>query len=68
MFSTFSRSFTLSPALPAALRQKSSKSSLPISSFLNLPYIGKSTGLVITSFCRGYLATVPPNSSASSVT
>ena len=36
--------------------------------FLNLPYMGNSTGLVITSFCRGYFATVPPTSSRSRVT
>ena len=60
MASTFScvRTFTLPFLMTAA--QNSISFSFEISSLLNLPWIGNSTGLVITSFWRGYLATVPP--------
>src|SRR5229473_4470217 len=68
MSSTFSRVLTCRPARPWSLCQNLSSSSLEILSFPNLPCSGNSTGLVITSFWRGYFATVPPNSSCSSVT
>ena len=68
MASTFScvRTFTFPFLMTAA--QNSISFSFEISSLLNFPCIGKSTGLVITTFCRGYLATVPPSSSCSRVT
>ncbi len=65
MSSTFSPVETLKSARLRIMSQKASRFSFESCSFLNLPYMGNSTGLVITSFCRGYLATVPPISSRS---
>src|ERR1700732_3197456 len=67
MSETFSPLENLKSARRNTWSQNLSNSSLDSSHFLNFPYIGNSTGLVMTSFCRGYLATVPPISPSSSV-
>ena len=68
MVSTFSWVRTWTSPFLMTEAQNSISFSFEISSLLNFPCIGNSTGLVITSFCRGYFATVPPMSSCSSVT
>ena len=67
IFSTFSPVLHLKSARFRHHFQNSRSCSLESSVFLNLPCMGNSTGLVMTSFWRGYLATVPPISDCSRV-